>query len=320
MRSLGWAKTVHQIALGPREHAFQQDRKRDSMRRSVNLLVCLGVLVVGIVLAQANDSKDTETTTKKPCCGDEKVKADGKPPAAKAAADEKSPPYACLQYLLYEDGDIALWSADEYAACAAEDVPEEVYLWTSAALFGPQTCPGCEDLGPGKNKVRKFEANPKLTKLLDKKERYNDRIPKNPVTLPGYPTKKWNYNDGIAELGEMQFDYVAVNKKGGGLIPIKLSAGVAEFDKVRFAAVPPPPKVRRRTIAVNIGLEVTGFTEEEIKKLPLLPTYEWKYYSKNRFAFTVKWEGNNGADTIYYVTTEAEIELPEDKTKEQSKK
>lgn len=285
------------------------------MKRSVNLLACLGIFVMGIVLAQANDGSTSVTTAKTTCCGDDK-NVERNPNGKGAAKAKYGPPFACLQYLLYEDGVIALWAADEYAECKAEDVPEEVYLWTPAAATGPQTCPGCEELGVNKDKLHKYEANPQLTTLLKKGERYNDRAPKNPVPLPGYPTKKWNYNDGITELGEMQYDYVAVETKSGKKIPIRLSAGVAEFDKVRFAAVPPPPKVRRRTIAVNIGLEVAreGFTEGEIDALPLFKidkVSEWKYYPQNNYAFTIKWEGNMGADTIYYVTTKTSLELYE---------
>jgi hypothetical protein len=281
------------------------------MKRTVNLLACLGVFVIGVVLAQASDGT-TPAAPAKPCCGDAKpAAAAAKGTAAtksaavtrtKVAAGEKffGAPYACLQYLLYDDGEISLWSADEYEDLPCQDAPYEIFLWTPAGRTAPQSCEaGCEELtfnATAKNDI-------KLSAKLDSSKRYIDYITSRP-RLPKRPARHtWDPKDGLKDLGEMRVDYVVVKDAQDNPILIKLSSGVAEFSKVRFTGFPPTPRTQNRLI--TIGFEVEKLPDNiKLEELDVLPAYTWKSHPDDpsdltdNTAFTVD---RNGA--TYYVTT-----------------
>lgn len=276
------------------------------MKRTVNLLACLGVFVIGVVLAQANDGTTTAAPAK-PCCGDTKpATKDTTTPDTKTAAGAKrfGPPYACLQYLLYDDGVLRLWSADEYPDLPCSTTPEEIFLWTDAEKTAPQSCEsGCEELSLN----AKDKNDVKLSAKMDSSKKYIDYITSRP-RLPGRPARHtWDPKDGLKDLGEVRFDYVAVLDKGGSRIPIKLSFGVADFSKVKFTGFPPAPRTQVRLI--TIGFEVDKLPPNlKLEELQELTPYTWKSHPddpgdpEDNTAFTVDWNG-----ATYYVTTNTPV-------------
>lgn len=275
------------------------------MKRTVNLLACLGVFVIGVVLAQANDGT-TPAAPAKPCCGDAKPAAAAAKgiatPSTKAAAGARGfgPPYACLQYLLYDDGEISLWSADEYEDLPCQDSPYEIFLWTAANKTAPQSCEaGCEEL-TFELKMREALPSPALTDVLPKNTKYLSRIRRMPALPRSRPPKVWDPKDGLNDLGELQYDYVAVLGTDDKPIPIKVSAGIADFDRVRFPGFPPTPKTRKRVI--TIGFEAELPDNVKIETLPVLTAYPWDKHDGVKTTFTVDWEG-----ATYYVTTKQPV-------------
>lgn len=260
------------------------------------------MFVIGGVLTQANDGTTTAAPAK-PCCGDTKPAAAAgkgtKTPGTKVAAERSDygPPYACLQYLLYDDGEISLWSADEYEDLPCQDSPYEIFLWTPANKTAPQSCEsGCEELTFEFKMREALPYPPAFRDVLPKNTKYLSRIRRMPALPRTRPPKVWAPKDGLNDLGELQYDYVAVMGANDKSIPIKVSAGIADFDRVRFPGFPSPPKTRKRVI--TIGFEAELPDNVAIDKPQVLTAYLWDKHKDVNTTFTVDWDGATD-----YVTT-----------------
>ncbi len=268
------------------------------MNRTVNLLLCLGILVGGVVLeAPAEDPAKAKSDA--PCAG-----------IANASRPKTGVLSECLQYLLYEDleANIALWSADEYSDDECAMLPSEVFMWTTADVAAPQYCtaePGCM-LIEGKRFKDELK-DVKLAKKLPKDETYIEQL--DDTKLVPYPglteDDRWDAKDGLGDFGEAKHDYVKIKgvDEGGAdtWIVVRLSAGFAEFEKVAFpaGAFPQKPKIANRKIAIGFEAEAPEAQgEPTIGAMDEVAAVVWKRYSESKTAFRVRYKKRT-----YYVTT-----------------
>lgn len=235
------------------------------MNRTVNLLVCLGILIAGVALESAADDA-TSTSLKHPCGG-------------KVGTSEVS---TCLQTLLYEDETGQFWSALIYQDSLCNDQPIDDYLWTDLGQSGPQYCngnPGClhDPAGGG-------GLCPVIARPLPKGKGYVD-ILNSVVTYPGLaPDKTWKPKDALTDLGELRTTFVKVKNANGQYFAVRLAAGIAELEKIRFPAGAFPARPRIVNLKILVGFE-TEFDAAELLKLPEAIPAPWKNYPNCPTAF-----------------------------------
>ena len=257
------------------------------MSRAVNLLICLAILVGGMAIEAPADGKpESKSADKnKPCCGNTEVKAN------KAGEPEIS---TCLQYLLYEDATEALWSANIYLDSTCTDTPIEDYIWTGPGESGPQSCygePACKKEPEGNGNC------PSIMAPLPKNKGYVDVL-KAKVPYPGLSTNKtWNAKDGLVDLGELKTTYVKVKNVEGQYFAVRLAAGMAEMEKIRFPAGAYPKKPKIANLKILIGFEA----EMDQQATPST----WNRYPDCPTAFILSVDHND-----YYVTTTTANPVP----------
>lgn len=242
------------------------------MTRNCYLLLCLGMLVGGIALEAPADD---ETSGGKPCRGDAKTKSDN------GVADGIS---YCLQLLVYEDDQSALWFTDIYPT-ACTDIPYEDYVWTSLGQSGPQYCGGDPPCLPAPEGTR--GECPVLQHPLPKGKGYLDVLTAS-VHFPGLsPDKTWDPKDALTDLGELKTSYVKVKNANGQYFAVRLSAGVAEMEKIRFpaGAFPARPKIPNRKVLIGFEAEMDP---TEIDQLPEAIPFPWGRYRDCSTAFKLK--------------------------------
>ncbi len=254
------------------------------MTRKFYLLLCLGILIGGIALEAPADD---ETSEGKPCCKETKTKAD------KDGVEVIS---YCLQILVYQDDEQALWLTDIYTEASCLDVPTEDYIWTSLGQSGPQYCTGDPPCLPAPEAGGKC---PVLQHSLPKGKGFRDVLTAS-VHFPGLsPDKTWDPKDALNDLGELKTSYVKVKNANGQYFAVRLSAGVAEMEKIRFpaGAFPTRPKIPNRKILIGFEAEMDP---AQIDQLPEAIPSPWASYRDCATAFNVK-----VANCEYHVTVTA---------------
>ena len=241
------------------------------MTRNFYLLLCLGILVGGVALEAPADDE----TSGKPCCSDSKAKAD---------KDGDGQISYCLQLLVYEGETEALWLTDIYPD-SCNDIPIEDYVWTSLGQSGPQYCDGNPPcLGTPSGGV---STCPVLQHPLPKGKGYLDVLTAS-VHFPGLsPDKTWDPKDALTDLGELKTSYVKVKNANGQYFAVRLSAGVAEMEKIRFpaGAFPARPKIPNRKVLIGFEAEMDP---TEIDQLPEAIPFPWGRYRDCSTAFKLK--------------------------------
>lgn len=271
------------------------------MKRSACFFSCLAILVGGIALESRADDA-TQNTAKANCCG------------------EKDPPkgtrplftgFVCLQYLLYDDGVMALWSADAYADC---DAPaSETFIWTEPGEVAPQICSKCDverTCLPGDKlkRARKMIPDPVLEEALPKVGprigSYRDRTLGN-MQVPGLPAGAvWDVDKGLAGGESNPPNLVKVMKSPGHYFAVRLSKGIADFD-VTYPKNPAggpmtikQPRKYKRDIL--IGFEVK-MHPAAVNRLDEATPVDWEGYEGSPTAY--KLQDPKHAGVYYYVTT-----------------
>lgn len=256
------------------------------MKRTRKLLVSVVVLVCGFSLIVCAGDKSS-VGDDRPCCGGEKVTS------PKVGTTEMT----CLQIALFEDGDMTYWSADCYDDSLCTNAPVLTYLWAPSGASAPQYCAGV----PGCTLPSFYRGitDPVLKQALPKGQSYVDVL-KLAVHYPGLPADRtWNSKDAVKDLGELKATFVKVKNSSGRFFAVRLSAGIAEMEKIQFpaGAFPPRPKIADRKILVGFEAEMD---EADVAKLnEAIPT-SWKRYEGCATAFVL-----NVDNSDYCVTTTA---------------
>lgn len=254
------------------------------MNRSVNLLICLAILVGGIAVEAPADDAPSGTTVK-PCCEGSETRS------AKVGTASAE----CLQVLLYDDSTWAYWQADLYADSDCNAAPVEDYIWTPSGMSAPQYCDGT----PGCMSFMSTEGCPVLKKPLPKGKNYIDVLDKL-VHYPGLADDKtWNPKDALTDLGELRATFVKVKNAEGQYFAVRLSAGIAEMEKIKFpaGAFPSRPKSPNRKILIGFEAEMDRADIEKLNEALPIP---WKRYEDCTTVFIL-----NVANSSYRVTTTA---------------
>ena len=250
------------------------------MNRTVNLLVCLGILIAGVALeAPADDT--LLPSPKRPCGG-------------KVGTSEVS---TCLQYLIFGDEYTEYWYALVYHDSTCTDAPQEDFLWTDAGQSAPQSCGGvpyCIHIPEGGGCTCPVIARP-----LPKGKGYVDILNRE-VPYPGLaPDKTWKPKDALADLGELRTTFVKVKNANGQYFAVRLAAGIAELEKIRFPAGAFPARPRVVNLKILVGFE-SEFDAAELLKLPEAVPAPWKKYPNCPTAFML-----NVGNCDYRVTSTA---------------
>lgn len=252
------------------------------MSRSVNLLICLAILVCGAAIEAPAENK-TSSGADKPCCG-------------KPGNQGEEKLSICLQTLVFQEDSHYLWLADMYYDSTCTDVPVQDYVWTDTEESVPQTCfseTGCLEppMGGG--------ICPVISKPLPKNQGYVDVL-NALVRYPGLPADKtWNPKDALVDLGELRTTYVKVKNVEGKYFAVRLATGIAEMNKIRFpaGAFPRRPKIADHKILIGFEAEMAP---EDIEKLPEAIPTPWKRYADCPTAFVL-----TVANSSYCVTSTA---------------
>lgn len=260
------------------------------MKRSVSLLICLTLLALGVAIeSPAENAK--QVPGEKPCCGGEQKKPVG---AALVSS-------TCLQYLLYDDEVMSLWSADFYEDDGCVNTPSEVFIWTEPGQTAPQACgegTGC--LPPGLTLEKKEWAVrcPVLQRPLPENGSYLDR-PIPAVQLPGanIPGQKWDVRKGLLAHGE-EDKYVKVKNARNRYFAVALSKGKAVYADT-YPPLPFRPQPKKAERQVQIGFEIEMDRADIARLRPAIPKV-WERHPGCATAFKVTVDGID-----YYVTTTA---------------
>lgn len=259
------------------------------MKRSVSLLICLTLLALGVAIeSPAENAK--QVPGERPCCGGEQKKPVG---AALVSS-------TCLQYLLYDDEVMSLWSADFYEDDGCLNTPSEVFIWTEPGQTAPQACAESTGCLPGLtlDKTKKAIPCPVLQRPLPENGSYLDR-PIPAVQLPGenIPGQKWDARKGLLAHGEDD-KYVKVKNARNKYFAVALSKGKAVYADT----YPPPPfkpQPKKAVRQVQIGFEIE-MDRPDVADLNEAFPEVWERHPGCATAFKVK----VGMD-YYYVTTTA---------------
>lgn len=326
----GWAEFLFDLRSVRMNKFTNTDHAGDKMNRTMTMIAILAFLGGGIAFqASADDPQSESAPAKKSCCNDAAKQAK---PAAKESKDKtatkaskdapaaKDPkattksqegpltdaPQICLQYLLYDDEVIALWSVDLFASEACAD-GVEAYFWTNSGKTAPQICDEghCEmEKADGLRAAAaavaaanagSLEPFPAIGRSLFRESSYIDRPL---IRVKNAGGEEWDPRAGLKTSGESDFVFIKLtNANTNELFAVRLSKGQAQFSKTSLSVKPNDRNI-------HIGFEV-DMDEKDIERLPspsavkpwrLYPSPDGRPYRTSVFVVTV-----DGLD--YHVTT-----------------